>query len=435
MLPTWNWNAPPSTEMRNESSPSSSSSALSSLPQPASGALADSHVTDSTVQDRPKRQSGKSRWRARKRARRDSSSLTSQSSNLQLSPSSTTSDTVVSLVQNFPSSNKKRQRKWRERTRARFARLPLSFPSSLLLPQPPSVSPVPLSPPLSSSSSARESLQSTGGSRTLHAVNEQRSAADAGTAFAFTPAAVTATDTPANAVKAVGVCDVVAMANAAVEVIHRSLATSVVLSAASYTGVRLEDWEQHRFSMLHKQQSSLPSAGYGVFATAAVSAKQMLLKYHGTEMDYAAATEKFNIDAKGAPTTNLDAWRYVLRLNSNRYIDASMPEQFGLAHFINHNHRTLCNCKFNANGVVMSTKKIHPGDELFLDYGEDFTAFLEIKEITMPTVAQYEVIRDKRRVEAAKPRRLFGGETHSSSALSFSSSAAGSFRPHRTESK
>ena len=142
------------------------------------------------------------------------------------------------------------------------------------------------------------------------------------------------------------------------------------------------------------------------------------------EMDYAAATQKYDLDCNGTPRTNLADWRYVLQVHSNKYVDASAKDQHGLAHFINHNHRRLCNCRFTSKGTVVSTKKIHPGDELFLHYGEDFTAFLKDRGVKLLTEAQYLTVRDKLRMEALRPLRHHGGDSHSLSAAYISPSPA-----------
>jgi len=176
-----------------------------------------------------------------------------------------------------------------------------------------------------------------------------------------------------------------------------------------------EPWEQTFLSVLCKRTSSLPVAGYGVFATAVIPAKQKILKYHGVLLDRAAATKKFAMDANDIPHDNMEDWRYVFRLSTNKFIDASAKEETGLAHLINHNWRALCNCRFSAGragAYVVTTKNIQPGDELFTDYGEEFSSFIKNKlkalGARMLTEAEYLVIRETQRAE----HRLHGNGSH-----------------------
>lgn len=113
------------------------------------------------------------------------------------------------------------------------------------------------------------------------------------------------------------------------------------------------------------KKSTIPKAGKGVFAQESFKKGEIIGKYTGERISKKTFDEFTN--ARRA---------YVLEIikSNRRYlVDAFDPEKSGWPRYINHHpKRTKPNVEFMEDGRIQVIRYIKPGDELFIDYGDDY---------------------------------------------------------------
>ena len=125
---------------------------------------------------------------------------------------------------------------------------------------------------------------------------------------------------------------------------------------------------------LRIDNSWLPGAGTGLFAAATIPADTCICVYRG---DCLTTRQALRLADKG----------YLMRLGPQRYIDARR-HLYVLARYIN-DCRTASghNVVFDKQpehwrARVMATREIHPGEEIFVDYGRIYWACLRPSRIS-----------------------------------------------------
>ncbi|MBI5456315.1 SET domain-containing protein [Candidatus Kaiserbacteria bacterium] len=110
---------------------------------------------------------------------------------------------------------------------------------------------------------------------------------------------------------------------------------------------------------------SKPGAGYGLFATAPVSAGDFVLEYKGRHIPSGAADSLKT--------------RYLFEIDSLWTIDGS--SQGNTARYINHSCAPNCEAEIRDGKVlIFAERDIEAGEELTIDYGEEyFKEFIEPK--------------------------------------------------------
>ena len=104
-------------------------------------------------------------------------------------------------------------------------------------------------------------------------------------------------------------------------------------------------------------------AGLGLFATAPIKKGSFIIEYKGPLLS------DDEVDAKGG--------KYLFMLGKDWTIDGTNREN--IARYINHSCvRTNCEpIQYAMRMKIRATRNIHPGDELFYDYGKEyFDAFI-----------------------------------------------------------
>ena len=110
--------------------------------------------------------------------------------------------------------------------------------------------------------------------------------------------------------------------------------------------------------------------GLGLFATKAIAKRRTIVEYRGRRI---TAEQAWEIEQKGHN-------RYLFEINKQWTIDGSSRRNLG--RYINHA------CKPNAQAVVRRTgklefaaaRRIEPGEEITIDYGEDYFDLLLAKK-------------------------------------------------------
>lgn len=179
-----------------------------------------------------------------------------------------------------------------------------------------------------------------------------------------------------------------------------------------------ERWELAGLSRLRKDESSIKGAGDGVFARTAIPNKTRLLRYDGEHLTRKQIMERYDLDEKEHPQRNVEAWRYVLEI-PGVFIDASNPDRSNLSRFINHNRKELVNCKFSNGAVVITTRRIEAGEELFISYNKEFSAFLRSEGLPLPSVEEY--AKTRQQLIEAQLQREAAVAPHTASAAAASS--------------
>ena len=102
------------------------------------------------------------------------------------------------------------------------------------------------------------------------------------------------------------------------------------------------------------------TTGLGLFATKVIKRAAYIATYRGPRV---AAKEAYQRERRGS--------KYLFELNSRWMIDGS--PRYNVARYINHS------CRPNAEAVLrkgkmvfVAARKIAPGEEITLDYGEDY---------------------------------------------------------------
>lgn len=169
------------------------------------------------------------------------------------------------------------------------------------------------------------------------------------------------------------------------------------------------------------KESVLPGAGLGVFATRAIDRSMELGFYRGKYL----TQEEF--DAK-YPTGDAE---YVFSYRNEResrdkriaHVDgidpfphtgpASRIQEFNWPRYINHGPKELVNCEWKDDGtnygiIVVPTKQIRAGDELFVDYGADYwNEDLFVSETGAPMNAARKEVNEKRKRTEERTAELY----------------------------
>lgn len=109
----------------------------------------------------------------------------------------------------------------------------------------------------------------------------------------------------------------------------------------------------------------------GCFVTQDYECDDVIAEYTGEELTREELDERY---ADVNPT-------YVMEVNANKYIDASDPEQSNNTRYINtlrqnqmNGHIFNCRCRLRGRRIqVVAIEDIEAGDELFVDYGDEFS--------------------------------------------------------------
>jgi SET domain-containing protein len=98
-------------------------------------------------------------------------------------------------------------------------------------------------------------------------------------------------------------------------------------------------------------------SGRGLFATREFRKGEFIIEYFGTLLNAEEADRKY-----------MD--RYLFEVTANKFIDGKGTAN--VARYINHS----CKPNVEARGLkrlfIRATRKIRPGDEIFLDYGQEY---------------------------------------------------------------
>jgi SET domain-containing protein len=159
----------------------------------------------------------------------------------------------------------------------------------------------------------------------------------------------------------------------------------------------VENWELANLHFLEKKQSSIPGAGFGLFATASFAKFTPILRYGGVHLGMKEVRQLYDPDEGDNARKNKDGWRYVIELDKKHFIDASDPNRSNAARYINHNVYSLANCEFNKYGTVQTKRRIYAGEELFINYCNKFTNGLKRDGFTMPMKEEYALVRQQLR--------------------------------------
>lgn len=134
---------------------------------------------------------------------------------------------------------------------------------------------------------------------------------------------------------------------------------------------------EHARSLLHVdiRPSTIPGAGLGLFALQEFKADDLIAPYKGELLTLAQMNERYHLEDGGlAP--------YALQINANTFVDSACSR--GTASFINTKPRHN-NARFSVysgraghppSASVRATKRIAPGQEIFVDYGPRTAMFL-----------------------------------------------------------
>lgn len=138
---------------------------------------------------------------------------------------------------------------------------------------------------------------------------------------------------------------------------------------------------EHARSILHVdiRPSTIPGAGLGLFALQEFKSGELIAPYKGEILTRAQMNERYDLEDGGlAP--------YALQINANTFIDSACSR--GTGAFINTKPRHN-NARFSVysgraghppSASVRATKRIAPGEEIFVDYGPRTSRFLPAKK-------------------------------------------------------
>lgn len=126
--------------------------------------------------------------------------------------------------------------------------------------------------------------------------------------------------------------------------------------------------------------STIKGAGFGVFALKDFEKDERIIPYFGELIDEAELNRRYG--DKIAP--------YAFKVGKGKYIDGACER--GTANYINTNFKknnaVLKSYPGNSvkdippSGFVKATKKIHAGQEIFVDYGADSAGYLHLEHKT-----------------------------------------------------
>lgn len=128
------------------------------------------------------------------------------------------------------------------------------------------------------------------------------------------------------------------------------------------------------FHLLELKKSKIRNAGRGCFAKTLIPAGTLIGPYHGRYMTLGERNRVKN----GA---------YIWKINENRYVDAAKFDKNNPLRFVNGAKTEIQKSKINCivkfigsrpddeKVYYMTTRDIHPGDELLISYGSTYFKF------------------------------------------------------------
>ena len=123
------------------------------------------------------------------------------------------------------------------------------------------------------------------------------------------------------------------------------------------------------FYPLLVKTSTIPGAGYGLFANQRFKKGERITTYTGEIIDEATKQQRY-------PRNDGE---YVMYVKHNMYIDAVDPEKSSVARYINSSGGGYNNSKIsphymynNHNMNIIATRNIAPGEEIFMPYGSSY---------------------------------------------------------------
>lgn len=143
--------------------------------------------------------------------------------------------------------------------------------------------------------------------------------------------------------------------------------------------------EKRNFHLLEIKESTRPSAGLGAFATRDIPTGLDLGRYYGVMVNnepedpmYAWRVESEHKDIFGRPYSverHVDA-KLIIENNPLRYVNSPVGKEENS--IINIRHQQKGSAR---NGCVhyYTARKITKGEELFVDYGENYRTWMETK--------------------------------------------------------
>jgi len=122
--------------------------------------------------------------------------------------------------------------------------------------------------------------------------------------------------------------------------------------------------------MLVVKKSKLPDAGKGLFTTTRIKKGELIVEYTGEKLTWKQAERRYK---------NSDKMGYVFHISPKNCIDA-LPCPDALARYANDANATLSKkVKNNSEyqiikrkAYIVATKSIKPGEEILVDYGDDY---------------------------------------------------------------
>ena len=123
--------------------------------------------------------------------------------------------------------------------------------------------------------------------------------------------------------------------------------------------VRFRTTDGRWVDQLQLKSSGIARAGRGLFAARAFADGELISRYCGLRKSYPKkrSAHQYALDPDG---------------QGKSIIDAAGAEHYLFAHFINHAAKKAANCAFRDGGLIVASRDIRQGEELFVDYGDDF---------------------------------------------------------------
>jgi SET domain-containing protein len=147
--------------------------------------------------------------------------------------------------------------------------------------------------------------------------------------------------------------------------------------------------------MLFVKKSKLPDAGKGLFTNEKIKKGALIIEYTGEKLTWKQAVRRYS---------KSDSMAYVFHISPKNCIDAqNTPDS--LARYANDANATLSKkVKNNSEyqivkrkAFIVATKSIKPGEEILVDYGDDYWG--EEEEETPKAKKNKKKVKDLKRVK------------------------------------